>query len=82
MKIQYLTPPPANEMLAFDAANRRILRWSDEFDNINAQVYPSVRNAKTGWLEWLIVIRDSDGKHQITIGMVERGFDAGFEFHS
>jgi hypothetical protein len=85
MKIHYLSEPPKGEIAAYAAANLRVLRMlseSEEFTTTTAEVIPSERNPQTGWIEWLIVIRNALGEHRITIGMIQRERGADFEFHS
>jgi hypothetical protein len=67
------------ESEAVGAACRNAFRWSDSY---NADIYCNPRN-KNGMLEYLIVIkRRDDNVHRMTIGMVQRGVGAEFEFHS
>jgi hypothetical protein len=77
------TAPINEEIDAYEAACRRIVRWNDP--EINATVHVRPRD-KDGSLEWHIELRRPDGTLNgalvIFIGMIQRAPNEPYSFHS
>lgn len=51
--------------------------------NCFAHIHCFERDAKTGWLEYAIALRDvEDGPSNFRLGMIQRHVGAEYEFHS